>query len=48
LVKEEVLNVYPQIKKYKEVLNGKRAAIYVGGAFKVFSLIKALKQIGWM
>jgi len=46
LVKEEVLNVYPQIKKYKEVLNGKRAAIYVGGAFKVFSLIKALKQIG--
>jgi nitrogenase molybdenum-cofactor synthesis protein NifE len=46
LVKEEVLNVYPQIKKYKEALKGKRAAIYVGGAFKVFSLIKALKQIG--
>jgi nitrogenase molybdenum-cofactor synthesis protein NifE len=46
LVKEEVLNVYPQMKKYKEALVGKRAAIYVGGAFKVFSLIKALKQIG--
>lgn len=46
LVKEEVLKVYPFIKKYKDALTGKRAAIYVGGAFKVFSLVKALKQIG--
>jgi nitrogenase molybdenum-cofactor synthesis protein NifE len=30
----------------KKDLEGKKAAIYVGGAFKAFSLIKALKTLG--
>jgi nitrogenase molybdenum-cofactor synthesis protein NifE len=46
LVREEIAEVYPQLLKYKEALNGKRAAIYVGGAFKLFSLLKALELIG--
>jgi nitrogenase molybdenum-cofactor synthesis protein NifE len=46
LVHEEVSAIYPEIKKYRAYLEGKRAAIYVGGAFKAFSLIKALKSLG--
>jgi nitrogenase molybdenum-cofactor synthesis protein NifE len=46
LVNEEVSAIYPEIKRYRAYLTGKRAAIYVGGAFKAFSLIKALKSLG--
>ena len=46
LVKEQLEKVYPELAKYKEALKGKRAAIYVGGAFKTFSLIKALHHLG--
>ena len=46
LVREEVGAVYPKLQTYKKDLEGKRAAIYVGGAFKVFSLIKALRVLG--
>lgn len=46
LVREEVSNIYPSLQKFKADLNGKKAAIYVGGAFKAFSLIKALKHLG--
>ncbi|MBU1169097.1 MAG: nitrogenase iron-molybdenum cofactor biosynthesis protein NifE [Proteobacteria bacterium] len=46
LVKEEVDKIYPDIQVFKSYLKGKRAAIYVGGAFKAFSLIKALKALG--
>lgn len=46
IVKEEILKIYPQLKKYRDDLTGKKAAIYVGGAFKAFSLIKALKHLG--
>ena len=46
LVNEEVSAIYPEIKRYRTYLTGKRAAIYVGGAFKAFSLIKALKSLG--
>lgn len=46
LVKEQIEKVYPELTKYKEALKGKRAAIYVGGAFKTFSLIKALHHLG--
>jgi len=46
LVRKEVSDIYPLLQKYKADLNGKKAAIYVGGAFKAFSLIKALKHIG--
>ena len=46
LVKEEIDQIYPQIQAYKQALTGKKAAIYVGGAFKAFSLIKALRHLG--
>ena len=43
---DEVSVIHPEIKRYRAYLAGKRAAIYVGGAFKAFSLIKALKSLG--
>jgi len=46
LVREEIKAISPEIKKYKKILSGKRAAIYVGGAFKAFSMIKALRTLG--
>jgi nitrogenase molybdenum-cofactor synthesis protein NifE len=46
LVREEVGNLLPKLQFYKAALNGKKAAIYVGGAFKAISLIKALRMIG--
>ncbi|MDY6854214.1 MAG: nitrogenase iron-molybdenum cofactor biosynthesis protein NifE [Thermodesulfobacteriota bacterium] len=46
LVREEIKRISPEIKKYKEILSGKLAAIYVGGAFKAFSMIKALRSLG--
>jgi nitrogenase molybdenum-cofactor synthesis protein NifE len=46
LVREEISDIYPQLKMFKKDLQGKKAAIYVGGAFKAFSLIKALKHLG--
>ena len=46
IVKNEINNIYPQLSFYKEKLEGKKAAIYVGGGFKAFSLIKALKHLG--
>ena len=46
LVREEVGAIHPVLKRYKEKLSGKKAAIYVGGAFKAFSMIKALRSIG--
>ncbi|GLI33683.1 nitrogenase iron-molybdenum cofactor biosynthesis protein NifE [Desulforhabdus amnigena] len=46
LVKEELSVLYPQLQKYREALEGKKAAIYVGGAFKAFSLVKAFRILG--
>jgi nitrogenase molybdenum-cofactor synthesis protein NifE len=46
LVKEELAVLLPQLRKYREALTGKKAAIYVGGAFKAFSLIKAFRMLG--
>ncbi len=46
LVREEVGKLLPKLDFYKKALAGKRAAIYVGGAFKAISLIKALRMIG--
>ena len=46
LVQEEVSVIVPGLAQLKKDLEGKRAAIYVGGAFKAFSLIKALKHLG--
>jgi nitrogenase molybdenum-cofactor synthesis protein NifE len=46
LVREEINAIYPRILEYRRALAGKKAAIYVGGAFKAFSLVKALRLLG--
>ncbi|MGL1932513.1 MAG: nitrogenase iron-molybdenum cofactor biosynthesis protein NifE [Desulfotalea sp.] len=46
LVKEELEMLLPKLNSYREALQGKSAAIYVGGAFKAFSLVKAFRLIG--
>ena len=46
LIREEVKAIHPVLRRYKEKLSGKKAAIYVGGAFKAFSMIKALRSVG--
>ena len=46
LVSREVGELYPQLLDIRQALAGKKAAIYVGGAFKAFSLIKALATLG--
>ncbi len=45
LIKKEVKDIVPRLENMKKDLEGKKAAIYVGGAFKAFSLIKALKTL---
>ena len=45
LVKEELARIVPQLQKYKKALAGKKAAIYVGGSFKAFSLVKAFRLL---
>ncbi len=46
LVKDELSVLYPELRKFREDLSGKKAAIYVGGAFKAFSLVKAFRLLG--
>ncbi len=46
LVKEELSKLLPALQEYRQDLEGKKAAIYVGGAFKAISLVKALRLIG--
>ncbi len=46
LVSEELSRLLPALKPYRENLQGRKAAIYVGGAFKAISLVKALRLIG--
>jgi nitrogenase molybdenum-cofactor synthesis protein NifE len=46
IVREEIERIYPQLRAYKDDLVGKKAAIYVGGAFKAFSLVRALRTLG--
>ncbi len=45
LVTEEVSALLPALEPMRRDLAGKKAAIYVGGAFKAFSLIKALRLL---
>ena len=46
LVRDEISELIPALEPYKKALLGKKAAIYVGGAFKAISLVKALRLIG--
>ncbi|MDC7232461.1 MAG: nitrogenase iron-molybdenum cofactor biosynthesis protein NifE [Spirochaetales bacterium] len=46
LVREEVETYLPALQECKRRLEGMKAAIYVGGAFKAFSLIRILRTLG--
>jgi len=46
LVRREIANYTQRIKELKKQLRGKTAALYVGGAFKAFSLVTALRALG--
>ncbi len=46
LVRQEVEAIHQELQEIRTAVRGKRAAIYVGGAFKAFSLIKALAGLG--
>lgn len=45
LVAEELKILLPKLEMYKKSLSGKKAAIYVGGSFKAFSLVKAFRLL---
>lgn len=46
LIKRETEQIEPVIRYYREKLEGKKAAVYVGGGFKAVSLIKQFREIG--
>jgi len=46
IVYEEIAKITPRLKEYRKRLKGKKAALYVGGAFKAFSLVLALRALG--
>ncbi|MFW5734992.1 MAG: nitrogenase iron-molybdenum cofactor biosynthesis protein NifE, partial [Oceanidesulfovibrio sp.] len=46
VVSEEITAIMPRIKELRKDLEGKKAAIYVGGAFKAFSLVKTFRHLG--
>jgi nitrogenase molybdenum-cofactor synthesis protein NifE len=46
LVRAEMSKVLPVIREYRKLLTGKKAALYVGGAFKALSLVGALRALG--
>ena len=46
MVAEEVTGIMAEIRRYRLALEGKRAAIYTGGAFKAFSLVRSLRTLG--
>ena len=46
IVREEIDIILPEINRMRDHLEGKRAAIYTGGAFKAFSLVRSLRMLG--
>lgn len=46
LIQEELTSLLPYLAQCRKDLKGKKAAIYVGGAFKAFSLVRSLRSIG--
>ena len=45
IVEKEVKQLAVDLEPYRKALAGKKAAIYVGGSFKAFSLVKAFRLI---
>ncbi|GFM35196.1 nitrogenase molybdenum-cofactor biosynthesis protein NifE [Desulfovibrio subterraneus] len=46
LVRSELETLMPELARYRKDLEGKRVAMYVGGSFKAFSLLKAFRHLG--
>lgn len=46
LIAQESSRIMPQLMQYRGRLQGKKAAVYVGGGFKAISLIKQFREIG--
>ncbi len=46
LIEREAAAVAPRIAWYREKLQGRKAAVYVGGGFKAISLIRQFREIG--
>jgi nitrogenase molybdenum-cofactor synthesis protein NifE len=46
LIARETARIRPQIEGYRKRLAGKRAAIYVGGAYKAVAIIRQLRELG--
>ena len=46
LVRGELETLMPELARYRKDLEGKRVAMYVGGSFKAFSLLKAFRHLG--
>ena len=46
LVEAEITAAQPEMARFRSALTGKKAAVYVGGGFKAFSLVKALRLLG--
>jgi nitrogenase molybdenum-cofactor synthesis protein NifE len=46
LVRDELNKLMPELARYRKDLEGKRVAMYVGGSFKAFSLVKAFRHLG--
>lgn len=46
LVSSEIARIMPEIRRMRKRLEGCKAALYVGGAFKAFSLVRALSNLG--
>jgi nitrogenase molybdenum-cofactor synthesis protein NifE len=46
LIEREMARIAPTLQKYRKKLTGKRAAIYVGGAFKAVAIIRQFRELG--
>jgi nitrogenase molybdenum-cofactor synthesis protein NifE len=46
LVRTELSELMPKLAELRKDLEGKKVAMYVGGSFKAFSLIKAFRHLG--
>lgn len=46
LVRNEVGRILPALQKIRRDLEGKKAGVYTGGAFKAFSLVRSLRMLG--
>jgi nitrogenase molybdenum-cofactor synthesis protein NifE len=46
LVSDEIGRVMPELERLRPDLEGRKAGIYTGGAFKAFSLVRSLRILG--